>query len=114
MPLSRIKTTSIADDSVTNLKLADTTVTAGSYGSASSVPVVTVDAQGRLTSASATAVAGGQFIDTQTVKAVYYNHNAITANITIASTRNAFSAGPITVSSGATVTIAAGGTYTLI
>ena len=51
MPLSRIKTTSLTDDSVTNTKLADTSVTAGSYGSASSVPVLTVDAQGRLTSA---------------------------------------------------------------
>ena len=114
MPLSRIKTTSITDDSVTNTKLADTTVTAGSYVSASSVPVLTVDAQGRLTSASAAAVAGGQFVDTQTVKAVYYNHNAITANITVAATRNAFSAGPITVSSGVNVTIAVGATYTII
>jgi len=38
--------------------LADTTVTAGSFGSASEVPVITVDAQGRITSASTTNVAG--------------------------------------------------------
>jgi hypothetical protein len=38
--------------------LADTTVTAGSYGSGSVIPVLTIDAQGRITSASTTAVAG--------------------------------------------------------
>jgi len=38
--------------------LADTAVTAGSFGSASEVPVITVDAQGRITSASTTNVAG--------------------------------------------------------
>ncbi|RZA06460.1 MAG: hypothetical protein EOP11_10355, partial [Proteobacteria bacterium] len=51
------------------LNLGNTTVTPGSYGGASAVPVITVDAQGRITSASTTAVAGtlpsgtaGQFL----------------------------------------------------
>ena len=39
------------------LTLANTTVTASSYGSASSVATVTVDSQGRLTAASSTAIA---------------------------------------------------------
>ncbi len=39
------------------IALANTTVSAGSYGSASSVGTFTVDAQGRLTAASSTAVA---------------------------------------------------------
>ena len=135
MPLSRIKTTSITDVNVTTTKIANDAVTLAkmapgtdgniiSYdASQNPVAVATGSAGQILTSAGAgapptfatpAAQAGGQFIDTQTVKAVYYNHNAITASITIAATRNAFSAGPITVSSGATVTIAAGGTYTLI
>lgn len=38
--------------------LSDTTVSAGTFGSASEVPVITVDAQGRITSASTTNVAG--------------------------------------------------------
>jgi hypothetical protein len=39
------------------LKLNDTAVTPGSYGSATAVSVITVDQQGRLTSASATTIA---------------------------------------------------------
>lgn len=39
------------------ISLANTTVSANSYGSASSVPTFTVDAQGRLTAASNTAIA---------------------------------------------------------
>ena len=41
----------------TTLNLADTTVTAGSYGSAGSVATFTVDAQGRLTAANTTPIA---------------------------------------------------------
>lgn len=47
------------------LTLANSGVTAGSYGTASAVPVLTIDAKGRITSASTTAVAG--------VSAVSYN-----------------------------------------
>ena len=41
-----------------NISLPDSGVTASSYGSASQVPVITVDSKGRITSASTTAVAG--------------------------------------------------------
>ena len=43
---------------VITAQLKDSGVTAGSYGSASLVPVITVDAKGRITSASTTSVAG--------------------------------------------------------
>ena len=45
---SNVTTAKIADDAVTAAKLADTAVTAGSYTTAN----ITVDAQGRLTSAT--------------------------------------------------------------
>ena len=41
-----------------SFSLADTTVTAGEYGSASQVPVITIDSQGRITDATTTNVAG--------------------------------------------------------
>ena len=53
-----VTTVKIQDDAVTADKLADTAVTAGTYGSASEVPSITVDAQGRITSASVNNVAG--------------------------------------------------------
>ncbi len=52
-----IATPSIADDAVTTDKLANTTVTAASYGSASQVGTFTVDAQGRLTTAADVSIA---------------------------------------------------------
>lgn len=44
-----ITTTKILDANVTTAKLSDTGVTAGAYGSVTEVPVVTVDAKGRIT-----------------------------------------------------------------
>ena len=44
--------------SSTTLNLANTAVTAGSYGSTTAIPVVTIDAQGRITSASTASISG--------------------------------------------------------
>tara|TARA_B100000131_G_scaffold158251_1_gene153490 strand:+ start:7571 stop:12259 length:4689 start_codon:yes stop_codon:yes gene_type:complete len=53
---SKLTNSHIADDTITAALLADTSVSAGSYGSATAIPVITVDAQGRLTAASTTSI----------------------------------------------------------
>jgi hypothetical protein len=53
-----VGTSDIADGAVTSAKMSTTGVTAALYGSSSTVPVFTVDAQGRLTSASSVSITG--------------------------------------------------------
>jgi len=58
-----VTTVKILDRNVTAAKLANTAVTTGTYGGSSQIPVITVDQQGRLTSAANTslvAVSNGQ------------------------------------------------------
>jgi hypothetical protein len=59
-----IDTTQLADDAVTADKLEDTAVTAGSYGSSTSIPSITVDAQGRITAASGNSISTDLVDDT--------------------------------------------------
>ena len=61
---ANVTTAKIADDAVTAAKLADTAVTAGSYGSSTSIPSITVDAQGRITAASGNSISTDLVDDT--------------------------------------------------
>jgi hypothetical protein len=84
-----IVTIDIADGNVTAAKLANTAVTAGVYGGATAIPVVTVDAQGRITSASNVAVSSGTTItDDTTTNATRYPmmSTATTGSISAANT----------------------------
>jgi hypothetical protein len=56
MALTQVKSDGIADGAVTTNDLSDSGVTAGTYGSSSAIPAITVDAKGRITSASTNAI----------------------------------------------------------
>jgi hypothetical protein len=62
--------TSAVTNNTFTVNLDNTAVTAGTYGSASLVPVITVDAQGRLTSASTVSVAGVTDFDYDTATGI--------------------------------------------
>lgn len=55
-----------------------------------------------------------QWVDTQSTHVIQYNGQTITADATIASNRNAFSAGPIDIEVGKAVTIEDGGTWIIL
>lgn len=88
------------------LTLATVNSNTGSFGSSSSIPVITVNGKGLVTAVSTATVAGGQYFGSAAVKAIAYNASTIGENITM--TYNGMSVGAITISSGFSVTVNAG------
>jgi hypothetical protein len=62
----------------------------------------------------AVTVSGGQYYGTAATKAIMYNSNTIAENITVTAGNNGLSAGPITINSGFTVTIASGAVWVIV
>jgi len=92
--------------STPTISLDNSGVTANTYGSSSSIPVITVSAKGLLTSVTTATVAGGQYFGSAAVKAIAYNASTISENITM--NYNGMSVGAITISSGFSVTVNSG------
>jgi hypothetical protein len=90
------------------LTLATVNSNTGAFGSATSIPVVTVNAKGLVTAVTTATVQGGQYFGTAASKAIAYNEDSIAENITTTSGKNCLSVGPITIASGFSVTIASG------
>ncbi len=88
--------------------------TTGTFGSSSSIPVVTVNGKGLVTSVTTSAVAGGQYFGSAATKAIAYNSTTIAENITTTSGNNCLSVGPITISSGFSVTVASGQRWVIL
>ena len=91
--------------------LATSGVTANTYGSSTAIPVITFDTYGRATSVTTATVAGGQYFGSATVKAIAYNSNTIAENVTVTSGNNGYTASPLTINSGYTVTVESGANW---
>ena len=110
MGLTKTQTNGLADDSVGADQLANTSVSAGSYGSATAIPAITVDAQGRVTAASTNAIsipASGVTDD------IFQNPIAAAGNITIGNNKNGMVAGPFSMATY-TLTIPSGSVFTVV
>lgn len=59
-------------------------------------------------------VSGGQYFGTAATKAIAYNSNSIAENVTVTAGNNGISAGPITISSGFTVTVESGANWVIV
>lgn len=96
---------------------ASTAITTSNIGS-QSVNYATTAGNGGVTSVNgstgAVTVAGGQFFGTATTKAIMYNANTISENITITTGNNGLSAGGITISTGFTVTVQTGANWVIV
>ena len=140
-----ISTAQITDSSVIGAKLENSGATAGTYGGATSIPQITVDAKGRITSAIAfnaqpsdlspspagtygsggtvpvlTVNAKGQITNATTASAgaaggmFYENDITLNTSYTITASKNAMTAGGITLANGVTVTVPSGSTWTIV
>jgi hypothetical protein len=120
--------------------LANSGVSASTYGSASAIPVLVVDEKGRITSASVAGVEGlpdqtgneGKYLTTDGTEAsweevggggakgggtdeiFWENGQSITTNYTITSQKNAGTFGPVEIDSGVTVEIPAGSVWVIV
>jgi hypothetical protein len=81
---------SVSGNTVT-INLDNTAVVANTYGSASQVPVITVDAQGRITSANTVSVAGVSDFDYYSANATYVIMTADGGSYSATADLNAFS-----------------------
>lgn len=94
-----------------SVALATSGVTANTYGSSTAIPVITVDSYGRATSITTASVAGGQYFGNATTKAIAYNSNTIAENVTVTAGNNGYTASPLTINSGYTVTVESGANW---
>jgi hypothetical protein len=105
----------ISDFSISGNKLVNTAVTIGTYGGASQIPVVVVDQQGRVTSASNVAVSipSGAYV-TNSNNVILTTNTQITANCTILPNTGALTVGPVIIDANTEVTVSANARWVVL
>ena len=116
------------------LTLATVNSNVGSFGSATSVPILTVNAKGLVTAVSTATVTSlptqtgnaGKYLTTDGTTAtwsaptaaagggIYINNSTINMSYTIPTGQNGFSVGPITVTSGNTIAVSSGQRWVIL
>lgn len=124
-----ITANSIQSNAVTTAKLSDSGVTAGSYGNTTAIPVLTIDAKGRVTSATTNAVSSVSGLTytaanaTLTVSTSGASYSAqiipanaaiqefstnVTSSYTLSTGKNGLAVGPLNLANGVQVTVPSG------
>ena len=88
-------------------------VTSGTYGATTTIPIITVDGKGRITTMS-TALAQAGATGGGSNRVFYENDTNVTTTYTISTNKNAMSAGPITIDNGIIVTVQNGSVWTVV
>jgi trimeric autotransporter adhesin len=94
-----------------NATIAGTCTATSFSGSGSSLTGIVTSVNG---STGAVTVSGGQYFGSAAIKAIAYNANTIGENVTVTTGNNGLSAGPITISSGFTVTVQSGAVWVIV
>jgi len=112
--ITRLTTTLAGDFTISSGTgtLSTSGVTLGTYGGNESVPIISVDSKGRITTMSTVAAAAGAK-GGGTDKIFWENDITVTTSYTISTNKNAVSAGPITIGTG-TVTVQDGSVWTVV
>lgn len=100
---------------ITATQLANTAVTAGTYGGSDNVSRITVDAQGRVTSASNVAISiPTTSYATNSNNSIFVANTTVTGNVTISSNTGALSIGPLILNSGRTITVSSNARHVIL
>ena len=90
-------------------------VTAGTYGNASSIPAITVGADGRITGASNVSVSipSGSYL-TGSNNSILTTNTSITGNVTISPNTGGLTIGPVIISANQSVTVSANARWVVL
>jgi len=128
-----VSTAKLQSGAVTTDKIGTTGVSAGTVGSSTAIPIITVNDRGQVTNTSTTAIDSTSIANGSSSVAVANNSSVtvtapelklttpffempqtITANKTITNNHNCLTVGPVTINSGITVTVGDGENWVIV